>query len=135
MPVVICAHCQEPETGRRKLNRFCGQCQRDTHRTCLNECPSFKAKAEEIKGGEPQPGQMVTIYQDPLTQAKREGRARLVSCENDDSGVYDGRMLQQWLVRFEGESEVYTRFILTNAPYAGPDGPDRKGPEPRGGSQ
>ena len=42
MPVVICAHCQKPETGSRRLNRFCGFCDRDTHRACLNECPDWK---------------------------------------------------------------------------------------------
>jgi len=49
-------------------------------------------------------GDRMTIYQDPKTEQKREGRADLVEFISKDP---DGR--ETWKVRFEGEAELYTR--------------------------
>ena len=53
-------------------------------------------------------GMTVIIYQDPLTQLKREGKAQLVRQERIDDG--DG--LEMWTIRFEDEPrELYLRTI------------------------
>ena len=53
-------------------------------------------------------GMTVIIYQDPLTQLKREGKAKLIRQERPDVG--DG--LEMWIVRFEDEpGETYPRTI------------------------
>jgi hypothetical protein len=54
------------------------------------------------------PGDTVTIYKDPITKTKPEGRATLVRFIAE---VHGGEM---WEVRFEGEAETYTRLVATD---------------------
>ena len=61
---------------------------------------------------------MVDIYQDPLAQTRHEGRAKLVKFQGD-AGVYDGRIIERWQVRFDGEGGTFYRTILTDKPYRG----------------
>lgn len=49
-------------------------------------------------------GDRVTIYEDPVTEKIREGRATLVNFINKDS---DGR--ETWEVQFVDEKELYVR--------------------------
>ena len=58
-------------------------------------------------------GDVVTVYDDPITQTRSQGEAVLVHCEADDMGIYEGRRYQRWTVRFRGERRVHrSRFIL-----------------------
>ena len=57
-------------------------------------------------------GDKVMIYQDLFTQKKPEGMARLVYCENENMGIYDGRLVQRWFVKFIGQRQGYSRSIL-----------------------
>ena len=59
-------------------------------------------------------GDKVMVYQDPITQKKPEGVARLVYVEDENEGVYDGRLVQRWFVKFVGERQGYSRTILTD---------------------
>lgn len=57
-------------------------------------------------------GQIITIYQNPLSEEVPEGRARLLECEfkprpENDTG-YGGEL---WLVRFLKTGEVKRRWI------------------------
>lgn len=54
-------------------------------------------------------GDKVTIYEDPLTEEKSEGYARLVSQQGFE-GVFEGRLLETWLVNFENREHTYPRF-------------------------
>ena len=58
-------------------------------------------------------GDSTPIYQRPLTEEGFEGVATLVRLESDWEGRYEGRLVQRWQVRFAGESETYSRSILT----------------------
>ena len=51
-------------------------------------------------------GDKVKIYQDPITKKKLEGEATLVQFQsaNDDG-------LEDWLVKFPGETETNQRMI------------------------
>lgn len=51
-------------------------------------------------------GDKVTIYKDPISQEKPEGKATLV--ERESIGM-DGE--EQWLVRFHGDSDLVSRCI------------------------
>lgn len=53
------------------------------------------------------PGQMVTVYRDPIEETRREGYARLLEC------VEIRRGLQRWRVRFHPpyEEPLRKRFI------------------------
>lgn len=51
-------------------------------------------------------GDVVTIYKDPLTQAKPEGEAKLIRRISFGQGP-----LEEWLVRFKGEWTAYPRWI------------------------
>ena len=55
-------------------------------------------------------GDKVTIYQDPITKQKEEGKATLVKflSKDDDFGTED------WEVGFDNEVETYTRTIKTD---------------------
>ena len=53
-------------------------------------------------------GEIVTIYEDPLTEKKMEGKARLVE------EIVSDPPLESWYVRFIGEeSDEYVRWIKT----------------------
>jgi hypothetical protein len=56
-----------------------------------------------------QAGNIVTIYEDPITETKPEGEARLVEFVRDD-----GDMLEFWFVHFSGDhiSDRHQRAIL-----------------------
>lgn len=61
-----------------------------------------------IRRGEMKKGDVVTIYEDPITQKKPEGRARLIS--RDIKAVGDG--LEYWSVQFlEDYEDITQRFI------------------------
>ena len=64
-------------------------------------------------------GDRVTIFQRPLTKEKVEGEATLIHLQDDDIGVYDGRLVQRWLVKFTGDVRQYSRSVLTDVPYDG----------------
>lgn len=59
-------------------------------------------------GATTEPGDTVTIYQDPITRQKPEGDATLIRCLNP----VDRDGLSRWEVRFAGESETFERTIL-----------------------
>ena len=50
-------------------------------------------------------GDIVTIYQDPITQKRYEGTAKLI----ERIHVYNHGT--RWLVRFEGEDQMTERMI------------------------
>lgn len=60
------------------------------------------------------PGDVVTIYQDPITRTKPEGKAVLLEMLSDNMGIYEGKTLQYWKVSFQGETEIYQRSILNS---------------------
>lgn len=54
------------------------------------------------------PGDIVDIYEDPITEEKLEGKAKLIS--RDIKAVGDG--LEYWSVQFlEGYEDITQRFI------------------------
>lgn len=56
---------------------------------------------------------VVMIYEDPVTQARPEGKAVLLSRVPGDFEAVDGRSIERWNVCFEGDDGgVYERFIL-----------------------
>ena len=57
-------------------------------------------------------GDVVTIYQDPLSEEKREGDASLVRFDGA-IGEYHGREIECWVVQFIGSDEKCERQILT----------------------
>lgn len=63
-------------------------------------------------------GNVVMIYQDPLTERKPEGTAKLVNRLND-VGVWQGRNLVRWEVKFYDERTLergtFERNILEPA--------------------
>ena len=52
-------------------------------------------------------GDVVSIYQDPITQTKLEGKATLI--KRHKHGLFSERVLglERWLVRFEDGDEVW----------------------------
>lgn len=52
-------------------------------------------------------GDRVTIYEDPITCQKREGRATIIE-------IMPGKDLVECLVRFVGENETFTRLVNIN---------------------
>jgi hypothetical protein len=62
---------------------------------------------------------MITLYLDPLTERHPEGQAHLLRCLDADCGLYEGRTLQRWQVRFRGERRVVERTLLVEQ---APDG-------------
>ncbi len=57
--------------------------------------------------------QTVTIYEDPSTRQKVEGKAVLLHQLDADAGVWEGHKLERWSVCFEGDDGgVYDRMIL-----------------------
>lgn len=66
-----------------------------------------------MKGSITNPGAVVEIYSQPLTGDELEGRARLVRLISAGPVVNEaGERLERWLVRFDGEADVYERAIL-----------------------
>lgn len=53
-------------------------------------------------------GDIVNVYEDPITMQKLEGKAKLV-CKICEVGQSKG--FERWEVRFEGEVETYSRII------------------------
>ena len=59
-------------------------------------------------------GDKAMIYENPLTEEHAEGMATLLLCENENAGIYDGRVVQHWTVQFDKNSEPVFRVILSN---------------------
>lgn len=67
-------------------------------------------------------GQVVTIYEDPITEKKPEGEAKLIECLEVNTGYSENhlhglRRLQMWRVAFledakEGIKQQYPRNIM-----------------------
>ena len=58
-------------------------------------------------------GDIVSVYEDPITQTRLEGRAVLVNKVRDEMENIGGHYrIERWDVRFEGEDETYEREIL-----------------------
>lgn len=55
-------------------------------------------------------GDLVTIYEDPLTEKRSEGEAYLVS--NLARARVDGLTVERWMVRFVGYTEEVEREVL-----------------------
>ena len=62
-----------------------------------------------------QPGDVVTIYHDPLTRTKPEGVGRLGQCLSQGSGKYGEYTLQHWKVNFYNKQDDVERVILAHA--------------------
>lgn len=56
-------------------------------------------------------GDRVKVFYHPLTERDFEGEAVLVEYVTE-VGVYEGRGVHMWRVRFEGETESYYRQIV-----------------------
>lgn len=56
------------------------------------------------------------VFEDPITETKPEGAAKLVRVVDRDCGTFEGRTLQRWAVRFVNSptdiDEEYERTIL-----------------------
>jgi hypothetical protein len=63
-------------------------------------------------------GQTVTVYQDPLTETKVEGRAVLLE-KIDCVGVwFNDQIIDRWLVIFDGRNDFpVERDVLRNGGY------------------
>ena len=61
-------------------------------------------------------GDKVTIYQMPLSKEEVEGVATLVHLQDDHAGVYEGHLVETWLVTFTGDARQRSRSVLTNVP-------------------
>ncbi len=59
-----------------------------------------------------QAGELVTVYEDPITRKRPNGRARLVT-RRPRQEVIAGYTLERWDVRFAGERDIYQRWIWT----------------------
>lgn len=59
-----------------------------------------------------QPGFRLRVYVDPISEEEVEGVARLVK-KVKNAGTYDGRRLELWEVKFNGESRTCHRKILS----------------------
>ena len=62
-------------------------------------------------------GDRVIIFQMPLSKEKVEGEATLVRLQDDNIGVYDGHLVQRWLVTFTDDARQYSRSVLTDVPH------------------
>lgn len=57
-------------------------------------------------------GDIVTIYEDPITKKNPEGKAKLVNRLDEDS-IWTGEyLIDVWSVRFLGEKTLYFRRLL-----------------------
>ena len=61
-------------------------------------------------------GDKVTIYLMPLSKGEVEGVATLVHLQDDHAGVYEGHLVETWLVTFTGDARRRSRSVLTNVP-------------------
>ena len=52
-----------------------------------------------------QKGQIVSVYQDPLTEKQLEGQARLVELVQVESGIVEYYRLERWIVEFPDDLE------------------------------
>lgn len=57
-------------------------------------------------------GETIRVYEDPITQKRFEGKAKLVKLIDSEFGFWDGRRLMRWQVRFENDKGLYERDIL-----------------------
>ena len=65
------------------------------------------ARADNVVAIKPNKvGQIVTIYEDPLTELKPEGKAVLL--EKTEMETEDA---EYWIVSFEGKSDVFYRWV------------------------
>lgn len=62
------------------------------------------------------PGDILTIYQDPITEKRAEGRAKLLSCIDPEAGGSSPGELQRWQVRFVSDGFITERFIRPSRP-------------------
>ena len=51
-------------------------------------------------------GDVVKVYEDPLTEQVLECEARLIRCTCRDAGMWKGRHVQRWDVNFLDDLEV-----------------------------
>lgn len=56
-------------------------------------------------------GDVIMIYEDPFTQKKEEGKAKLI--EKYQAGSYPGDQ-EYWKVKFVGSPQTYLRWIKPN---------------------
>ena len=63
-------------------------------------------------------GDRVTIYQMPLSKGEVEGEATLVHLQDHHAGVYDGHLVERWLVTFTDDTRQRSRSVLTDVPAA-----------------
>ena len=71
------------------------------------------------------PGDVVMVYQDPITEKRPEGKARLarrlgfrprmVTPDQARALKPEDDVVRRWLVRFEGETETRERWINEKA--------------------
>ncbi len=62
-------------------------------------------------------GQKVTIYQDPITRQRPEGKAKLIG-RVSEIGVYEGHPVVRWQVEFADEPGVsYERTVVETDAY------------------
>ncbi len=59
-------------------------------------------------------GDTVEIFQGPLTKRQYEGRATLVYLQQDNAGVWEGFVVQRWLVKFESDLRQYSRTLVSD---------------------
>lgn len=57
-------------------------------------------------------GDVVTIFEDPITETKPEGKATLIRLLDRDMGIWEGRQFKRWAVRFHDEPcKTYHRTV------------------------
>lgn len=57
-------------------------------------------------------GDVVTVYQDPISRTQPEGEARLVRCIDKGADPAAPQRLERWKVRFVGDRETFVRTIM-----------------------
>lgn len=64
-------------------------------------------------------GQKATIYHDPFTCEKVEDTGKLINCISRNKGIFQGHLVQVWMVRFENEptAPLFIRTILSDVKY------------------
>ena len=58
-------------------------------------------------------GDIINIYQKPVTEEDLEGKAKLIKLIHATPlDTFNRRSIEDWEVRFEGETETYRRTVL-----------------------
>lgn len=75
-----------------------------------------------IKIENAQPGTIVKVFQDPVTEKKFEGKAVLLHNVQPHGGIdgaplSDEKALMQWVVKFLDTKEKVYRFILVSGKF------------------